>query len=635
MKKEEEQKKAISRRDFLKNTATGAASIATIGVLGGCAAPATPVAPTLGAPTPAVPDPTATQLSPTAEPVSSTISINAPKYEVINSDLLIIGAGFGATSAAFEALAKGQRVTIIDKGPFRHGGGHGYNWDVIATWVPDKSGYVKESYLKRLVNQDAYYKADMSEPNQDMGLTYLNRDQCFPDRADDGKVKWYIDYPFIRGVEGVFPRFTSDALAKSPMVTVIDRTMITDLLINDGRCLGAMGLYLPTGDFRVFRAKATIVATGPACWFYGWNTVQANTINTPDNTGDVEMAAYRHGAGIGDSEYASYDFATTYPAGLGYGWNTMLNPDANEFGAFADKDGKQLFTEASGVDLKRITYDRVYFNQELAKMMHAGAMTADGGLLANLNGVKLRHAMSLNLGVFEKFGVDPNTDMLPIHDEIYERNGAPVIDDTMMSEDIKGLFCVRGAGVSGSGGGPGVAQNNRFGSYATRSALTYIDGAPAVKEIDWSPAEQEYTRLHELRTREAKSGLRPHVVRHNIQKACGTCMGILREKDKLEAAAKELARIRQEDIPNMVVSSSSPTFNIEWKEAIENINLLDAAELAVNATLLREESRGTYLRPDFPQVDDANWKVMLVAKQESGKFSFSKKTMPENANFSA
>jgi succinate dehydrogenase / fumarate reductase flavoprotein subunit len=616
--KKEEHGKAVSRRDFLKGTATGAAGIAAATMLGGCAKTevSTPSA--------------AVQTGATAGAISSAAPISEPKYEVINTDLLIIGAGYGAVAAAFQAIAKGQKVTVIDKAPFRHGGGFGFNFDIIATWVPDKTQYGKESWLKRVVNQDLYYKADMSDPNMDTGLTWLNRDQVFPDRADDGSINWYVDYPFIRGVQGVFSRLTSDALIKSPMVTVVDQTMITDLLINDGRCLGAMGLYLPTGDFRVFRAKATIVATGPTTWIYGWNTVQANSIGTPDNTGDVDMAAYRHGAGIGDSEYASFDFATTYPEGLGYGWNTMLNPDHIEYGAFADKNGKQMFTEESGIDLERIIYDTVYFVKELAKMMHAGAMTAEGGLLANLNGVKLRHAMALNLSVFEKFGVDPNTEMLPIHDEIYERGGSPVVDATMMSEDIQGLFCVRGAGVGGASGGSNACNNSRFGSYAIRSALAYLDGTPAVKEIDWSPVEIEYNRLHELRTRAAASGLRPHVVRHEIQKTCGTSLGILREKDKLEAAAKELARIRAEDIPNMIVTSPSQTYNREWKEAIENINLLDAAELAVNATLLREESRGTYLRPDFPEVDDANWKVMLVAKLEDGKVNFTKKTMPEH-----
>ena len=201
----------------------------------------------------------------------------------------------------------------------------------------------------------------------------------------------------------------------------------------------------------------------------------------------------------------------------------------------------------------------------------------------------------------------------------------------MMSEDIVGLFCVRGAGVGGSGGGSNVNCNNRFGSYALRSALDFIDRAPSISEVDWKPALDEYNRLHEIRTREPKEGLRPHVVRHNIQKACGTCLGILRETDKLEAAATELERIRKEDIPNMVVTSQSTTYNREWKEAIENYNLLDAAELAVKATLERQESRGTYLRPDYPEQDDENWKLMLVGKLEDGKISFSKKTMPEHA----
>ncbi|MCX6056123.1 MAG: FAD-binding protein [Chloroflexi bacterium] len=607
--KKEEQKKAISRRDFLKRTATGAAGVAAIGVLGGCA-------PTQ------IGTPSATQIVSTASAPNSPTQIGAAKYEVINSDLLIIGAGFGATAAAFEAIAKNQTVTIIEKAPFRHGGGHGYNWDAIDTWVPDKTTMQAES--------TAYYKAVQSDPNVDWSATYLNRDQCLPDRTDDGKINWYLDVPVMKGVQGVFPRFSSDALVKSPLVNIIDRTMITDLLINNGKCLGAMGVYLPTGDFRVFRAKATIVATGPACWIYGWNSVQANSIGTPDNTGDVEMAAFRHGAGIGDSEYASYDFATTYPEGLAYGWNTMLNPDANEYGAFADKNGKQMITAESGIDLVRITYDRDYFNTELAKLMLAGAMTDTGGLLANLNGVKLRHAMELNLPVFEKFGVDPYAKQLPIHDEIYERGGAPVIDDTTMSLEIEGLFCVRGAGyagvMGGTGGGSSLGRNNPIGSYATRSALAYINGAPAIKEIDWTPAEAEFNRIHELRTRQVANGLRSHVVRHNIQKACGTCLGILRETSKLEAASKELARIRVEDMPKMVVSSSSQTFNIEWKEAIENYNLLDAAELAVNSTLMRKESRGTYLRPEFPTPDDVNWKCMIVGKLENGAISFSKKT---------
>lgn len=611
----------LSRRDFLKGAAAGAIGIATAGVLGACA----PVADT-----PVIAETTPPPAPPAATPTPGANAFASP-YEVINTDLIIVGAGYGAMSAAFEAVAKGKTITIIEKATYRHGGAAGFNWDAIATWVPDKQFYKDETFLHHVVNQELFYKAEQDDPNMDQALMLLNRGHVLPDRLEDGSIRWYADFPFMRAVEGVFPRNDMDALMGSPLVTIVDRTMVTDLLINDKKCLGVIGLYLPTGDVRVFRAKATIVATGPATWFYGWNTVSANSIGTPDNTGDVEMAAYRHGAGIGDSEYAAYDFATTYPAGLAYGWNTMLNPDANEYGAFADKNGKQLITEESGIDLQRILHDRVYFNTELAKLMLAGAATDDGGLVANLSDVHLRHAMANNLQVFEDFGIDPYKEQLPIHDEIYERGGTPVIDDKMMSEDIEGLFCVRGAGVNGAGGGSCLILNARFGSYALRSALNYIDDAKPLTQVSWTPVEEELARLHDIRTREVNGGLRPFEIRHRIQKACGSCMGILRETPKLEACKIELERIRTEDMPKMVVSNKTQTYNTEWKEAIENYNLLDAAELSVIATLERTESRGTYLRPDFPDVDDTNWKCMLVAKRENEAPIFTKKQMPEHA----
>ncbi len=66
--------------------------------------------------------------------------------------------------------------------------------------------------------------------------------------------------------------------------------MITDLIIEDGRCLGAVGLHLPTGEYRVYRAKVTLSATGGCTQFYGWNSTSATTNNVLDNTADVEMA---------------------------------------------------------------------------------------------------------------------------------------------------------------------------------------------------------------------------------------------------------------------------------------------------------------------------------------------------------
>jgi succinate dehydrogenase/fumarate reductase flavoprotein subunit len=603
-----EGKGSLSRRNFLKGAAASAVGVATMGVLGACTNAATP--------------------TDTTPPVAPSISYEGDisNYEVINSDLIIIGAGFGAMSAAFQAIEKGINVTIIEKGPYRHGGGAGFNWDAIATWqVPD--GYSTQNYLQMVVNQEAYKKSAMTEPHQNTALRLVNTGQVLPDRNEDGSVHYYIDFPTTKGVEGVFPRNSLDELAKHPNVNIVDRTMVTDILINDGVCLGAMGIYLPTGDFRVYRAPATILATGGTCWIYGWNTVSANSINSADNTGDVDMALFRHGVGIGDSEYACYDFASTYPEGLACGWGTMLNPDANEWVTMCDRDGNRLITEESGIDVVRGSYDRPYFNQQIAKLMLAGKGTDEGGILVDISGVTIRPAIQKNLKVFEKFGIDPYKELIPAREEMYEHGGTPVIDENMMSE-IKGLFCSRGAGTYGALGGGNLHLGYRFGSYAARCAIEYMNNTAAPSEIDWTPAEKEYLRLQEILSRNVEGGLRPHVVRQNIQKTCHTCLGIIREKDKLEAAVIELERIRREDLPKMYVTDKSKTFNTEWKEAVEAYNLLDIAELSVKATLLREETRGQYMRSDFPEKDDKNWNVMLVGKLKDDKLTFEKKEMP-------
>ena len=603
----------ISRRNFLKGAAASALGAAAFSVMG----------------------------TPAAQAESAQAANTPANYEVINSDLIIVGAGNGATFAALEAIRKGQRVTIIEKAPFRHGGAWGYNWDLCVSWVRDAGNYAQESFFSNVnvVNQKLFVKAVKSEddehPDGNTDVDYLNLGQIIADRDETGAVIPYggLDYPFIKCIDGVFPRLLLDEIIKSPLVTVVDNTMVIDLLINDKRCLGVMGLYLPTGDMRVFRAPATIVATGPSTWIYGWTGVSAYTFGTPDNTGDVEMALYRRGGSIGDNEYASYDFCTTYPQGLGYGWGTILNPDSVEIGAFADRNGEQLFTperiEESGIDPLRMTVDRTYFNSTIGKMMVAGAATDEGGLLANLNGVHLRTVFKVsNLKNFEVFDVDPYAQHLPIHDEIYERGGTPVVDENLMVEDCEGLFWIRGAGTSGTNGGNMAQLNTRFGKYAAKRAMDYLSNCKPTESIDWSSVEEEYARIHELRTREIKDGIRPCVIRHRIQNTCGTCLGIVRTKENLQAALAELKRIRDEDMPKMVVTNKTLTQNNEWKEAIENFNLLDCALLAVEASLLREETRGQYLRVEFPEINDADWKCMLSAKKVDGEAVFTKREMP-------
>lgn len=611
IKQESCEPQGFSRRSFLKGGALFAgAALATSGVLTGCS-------------------------ETKDEPLSSTagaVTASGVTYSVHNCDLLIIGSGFGAYAAANEAVSKGQRVVIVDKGPFRHGGNCGYNWDTVSPWMPSKDCMAQDMNINKSVNQELYYA--MMEEEFDSGnplslVKMLNMGQTALSREEDGSLKLYSDYPMFKSIEGFFPRLCLDEMMKSSLITVYDKTMITDLVVNDGVCAGAVGMHLPTGEYAVFRAPATILATGPTNWIYGWTGVTAYTNGSADNTGDVDMAAFRRGAGIGNSEYACFDFMTSYPNGLGYGWGACINPDANEYRLFADKDGNTLFSAETGFDVDRAgAGDRNYFNTECAKIIQQGLGTEDGGLQCKAVYEHLRTIMKQNLPVFEKFGVDPLKELVPIHDEIYERGGSPVVDKDGMSADFKGLFCTRGAGGdTGTNGGSMAYQTHRVGAYVARRAMDYLVSLSEAPAVDWADVEKEIERLEQIRTREVDNGVRPHEIRHRIQNACGTCLGVLRETEKLEATVAELEAVAA-DIDKMVIPNQTKTYNIEWKEAIENYSLLDAALLAVKSTLMREETRGGYYRPDFPEVDDANWNCMLVGRKTDGEIVFEKVELP-------
>lgn len=596
----------LSRRAFLRGSSAATLGLVAAG-LAGCSAPASSAATSSQA--------AASTSAPLNEEKVSAPA--APAYEVFNTDILVIGAGNNALSAATSALSAGKNVTVVDKGPFRHGGTSGMSWDAFSPYYSPEMYDSRLQTLKPLnVNIEAHKSALESDPNPNKFVYMVNHGQSLPDRNPDGTIKpYYMDNVCM----GQFFRREMDDLHEKGNATVIDQTMITDLLINNGRCLGAIGLHIPTGTLRVFRSDATIICNGGCTWLYGWLTVSAATIGTPDNTADVDMAAFRHGIGIVDAEYAQYDVLGIYPEGLGYGFGASVCADAQEAHAMVDVNGDPVF-EPDDPNVG----DRIYFNQKLAKVIQMeGRGTPNGGVYVEIGDTEVRFANNRNLALLEKFGVYPRKEKIEISPEMYEHGGSPVTDAKMMTS-IEGLFCGRSS--TGATGGVDVCTNRITGAYAGTCAVEYANSAPDADELDWAPILEEYDRLYGLLSRTVKDGIRPHTIRHEIQSLCKDALGIYRTTEAMEKALSELQRIREEDMPRMVVTSSSPTWNREWKEAIENYNMLDLAEISVRASLMREETRGMYLRAEFPEQDDENWACALVCYKNGDSMTFEKET---------
>ncbi|MBU1055099.1 MAG: FAD-binding protein [Proteobacteria bacterium] len=604
--KKKTEKKGKSRREFLKNAGLLAGGMAGgMGVLNLASCDTVNQDTTKEIPIP-----------------GKTVAVPDPVYEVYDTDVLIIGGGFAAISAAMEVFAQGADSMIVDKGPFGFSGGFGMNWDnyVASTKDGDKTYRFNFWYSEGLGNQKVMSAIYNHNTHNRLLLNIANRGTTAFGRTKEGK---FITIPMIPGadvIEHGFSRHESDELKKYA-INVVEKTMITDLFIQDGKCIGAMGIYLPTGTFRVFRAKATIAATGPCTWHYGWVSVGPVSVNSPDNTGDLDAIALRHGTRLTDCEFMANDLISIYPEGLAASYNGGIGADDVDYTYICDKNGDYWMK-----NIPRIEMHRGLFAREIAKKIYEGKGSPNGGVYIDCRSdaliAGLRNLYRRNVKPYKDlFGFDIQKNLLEVALEWYESNGHPIIDENLETE-IPGLFCPVGGGSRGARTGS-IDLSMSAGSLAGIKALEYANKVQ-INKIDWVPVNNEFARVHEIRNRMVDKPVRPHVVRHAIQRASYKALGPIRDGASLELSIKELERIRKEDLPRMIVSNKTKTFNTEWKEAIENYNMIDMVEAMCRAALMRTETRGPHYRSDYEKRDNENWLCNITVKLVNGKMQLEK-----------
>lgn len=606
------QRPGVSRRAFLEGSAVaaGMAALASVG-LAGCSK--------------------TTEVAPPAD-ASEGAPAQAINYEVYDTDLVIIGGGLAGLQAAYEAFGQGKEVIVVEKAPWSFGGAAGYNWDQFINFTRDdlpwdESGdFVLNELTDKTIAKATYEGLNHEERNlllryARMGGNLFQRD------PGTGDIQPLFDIPVLYGIYRGFPNCLFD-FVEATGLSILDNTMATDIMVQDGVCTGVMGLHVPTGTFRVIRGKAVVCCTGASCWMYGWNTAAPMSINSPDNTGDIDAAAFRHGCKLEASEFFQCDLINIEPKGIAASFVSGIGADSGCCEFICDKDGNYFF---KGMDYT--TLNKITFTQTIAKAIAEGGGTENGGVYVDFSTPeafsRIGETYIRNIELWRQvFGIDVEGMKLECGLEAYEHGGNPVTDDHLMSTEIPGLFHARGGGYCGSQGGSSVNIAPRNGIYATRMAVEYIEDVE-LPALDESVVAEEYNRLHGLFAN--SGGKRPQEIRLAIQKAAYKALQPARSGAAMQEAIDELIRIRTEDMPAMTLADTSKVYNTDWKCAIENYNLLDLSEAAAKAALFREETRGHMYRSDFPEQDDVNWLCNVRETYNGGDIQCEKSEVVEIA----
>jgi succinate dehydrogenase/fumarate reductase flavoprotein subunit len=305
--------------------------------------------------------------------------IRYDKESEIETDVLIIGGGIAGCWAAISAARSGIRVALVEKADtVRSGsGGPGCDHWCVAPANPH-SKVDPDDWAKRLVEHPMHAGQPPTEPNP---LAYSNgigtQIQCREDwdtlqeiEQMGGKIR-DTDDEYV-GAEGRYddklmfsPRMSPNhatevtirvwgstfkpVLKKECLrlgVKIFDRVMVTSLLTEGGvqgaKVIGATGFNNRTGEFMVFKSKATVMATSGSCspWFIntelaGYNTFPASRAKT----GDGMAMAWRAGAALTMMETAG-------PHGLGSGFHHTWYGGAGDASfeniQIVDANGKKL-----------------------------------------------------------------------------------------------------------------------------------------------------------------------------------------------------------------------------------------------------------------------------------------------------
>ena len=203
--------------------------------------------------------------------------LSSKKTKFVDSDILVIGGGFGGCGAAYESRYWGRdlKIVVVEKANIERSGAVAQGLSAINCYMgmqwgenqPEDHVRYARGDLMGLVREDLVYDIARHVDAtvhmfEEWGLPIL-KDPKTGRYMREGK--WQI---MIHGES--YKPIIAEA-AKKAATEVYNRIMVTHLLmdeVNPNRVAGAVGFDMRKGTFYVFRAKAVIVGAGGASHIY-------------------------------------------------------------------------------------------------------------------------------------------------------------------------------------------------------------------------------------------------------------------------------------------------------------------------------------------------------------------------------
>lgn len=533
-------------------------------------------------------------------------------FQVKSCDVLIVGGGGSGALAAIEASAdKALSVIVISRGPIGQSGltptGNG---GTAGTGPPEEmfEEMVKAGRFlndQNLVSLMANKAKGCIEKLKTLGVSVL------PFRP--GRV-------CVPGPETL--RLLRKRIVQSPNIELLEDVLVTGLVNDGGRVSGAFALDLRTGDFFAVQASAVILATGG---FTG--ELYPRSSNNPfgistDASGTGHIMAFHAGAELIDPEMIQFVPLPAEPRNLNirYFPDFWVGPYQNRLGKVVESDVGQYYGASYSWQVVRKLFREIKEGR--------GPIYIDQRTVTTPIPKGSIKPWDNRRRLIRSIGIDPREMKVELAlGSHFCMGGVRVNEKTETS--VPGLYAA-GEIMGGLHGalriqGHSFTQMIVFGFEAGGQAAMWARerGRPGMPSDDVIAAGKE--KVFRFLQSSCKS-TSVKALKARLQRVMEERVFVERDKTGLLQALSEISKIREE-----VLAINVPDFrrfNIEWARAIDFNFLVEAAEVAAEGALLREESRGFQYRTDFPREDNEKWLCHTVFKREHGHHV--KGTLPVN-----
>ena len=509
------------------------------------------------------------------------------------ADVVVVGSGVAGLTAALHARRTGRRVLLVTKGRVEEGSTVWAQGGIAAALAEDDSPgeHLRDTLVagaglcdvdavrvlvtegpeavRALIGLGAHFDLDSS------GALALTR--------EGGHLRDRIAHAGGDATGAEVSRALVAAVALDPGIELIEGALVLDLLRDEhgsaqGVTLHVMGQGTRDGVGAAL-APAVILATG------GFGQVFSQTTNPPVATGDGVALGLRAGAEVADLEFVQFHPTVLWLGPRARGQQPLVSEAVRGEGALlVDGDGQRFMRDTH--PLAELAPRDVVSRAILRRMRETGA--AHVWLDARSFGEELwEERFPTILASCRAHGIDPVTELVPVAPASHYASGG-------VRTDLDGRASIPGLFACGEVACTGVHGANRLASNSLLEGLVFAARIGQALDGEHAPRRPAVpvTSLLPLMPRE---GVRP------LQQAMTDDASVIRSAGSLARAAQALDDLM--DLPG-----ASPCTD-DWEAS--NLHLV--ARALVHEARIREETRGSHWREDFPERDDDRWRVRLVS----------------------